>query len=193
MDYIIRKTTHEVVASMLDGSTKVLYARRDERTMSLPTHTAKHISTETNCGLCEYRTEYDDDYDECDYDSGNMIERNNYSLREYLQPIRLKDLYSIFSDSEIEENAKNILLKTDIELKDVQTLYVYVTYKETGANGTYTEYRDFIVDKYAAEKWRKLSDKKKERLEDDFRYYLFNEVLPSQKCITIRDIINDFE
>jgi hypothetical protein len=186
MNYMTRNTTLEVEACMHDSTQKSIYTHLDERSIRLPICTAKYIRTETSCGLCEYMTEYTDDYDDYSYDNENERARYNYSTRKYLQSIRLRDLYSIFIESETEEDTNNILLKSDVELKDVRTLLVHVVFEETRSNGTYTEYRDFAVNKYAAEKWRNLSDKKKEILEDDFRCFIFNETLPSKECTTTK-------
>lgn len=180
MNYMTRKTTLEVEACMHDSTQKSIYTHLDERSIQLPICTAKYIRTETSCELCEYMTEYTDDYDDYSYDNENERARYNYSTRKYLQPIRLRDLYSVFIKSEVEKDANNILLKSDIELEDVRTLLVHVTFEEIRPNGTYTEYRDFAVNKCDAEKWKNLSDKKKEILEDDFRYLIFNEIFPSK-------------
>lgn len=177
MDYITRKKTHHVVACLCDGTKKVIYSYLEKMNINTWTFTSGYTKSETNYGFCRYTNEVYNDYE--DYDGDNeMVERKSPSY-EYLKPLRLVDFYSLFIESESEEDEEKddimtLLLKNDIELEDLDSLIVYVAFEETDGYETKKHYTDFIVDKKSAEEWEKFSDTKRKDLEDDFFYFIFD-------------------
>ena len=178
MDYIYSGKSHYVVACLYDGTKKVVYSHLEKSQGNTYTYEADYSWKETNYGTCRYTSEFYNSYDE--YDEGAEDKNICSSKEEYLKSLRLKDLYSIFIESETEEDEEdkedvmNMLVKNGIEPEDIDYWIVYVAFQEYTEGFEEQEYcTDFVIDKKSAEEWKKFSEKKKEKLENDFSYHVF--------------------